>query len=303
MGAVDRRVWSVAGPQFGTIASRQLATINVSRPTVHRRVSSGEFTRVLPRTFAVGPAAVQLSEDGWRMASVLEAGDPAALCRASAAERLGVWNRPVDEIHVVSLAHHRRDPGGRVVFHRTDDLPASDIADQGGIPTTTFLRTCRDFAIDHTAHQVAFVLGEGAFRQLFTIEEIDRMLVVHVGEPGVAVARDALALHRAGCAGTRTRSEDRFLELVTAAKVATPIVNTPGAFDVLPEELDFAWPDHGLVVELDGHTVHGRPGNRRRDAGRDAILTDDGILVVRIDPRDVWTAPGRIVRDLRRWLL
>ena len=51
-----------------------------------------------------------------------------------------------------------------------------------------------------------------------------------------------------------------------------PVVNT----DCLGYEVDFRWPDLGLVVEIDGGG-HGRQPTRLVDAGRDKALREAGI--------------------------
>jgi hypothetical protein len=95
----------------------------------------------------------------------------------------------------------------------------------------------------------------------------------------VSVLRDALALHRAGSAGTRSASEDTFLRRI---ELPEPLVNTP----LLGEEVDFHWPEKALVVEVDG-PHHGRPTTRLDDVRKDAKLSDAGYRIVRVSYRDV----------------
>jgi very-short-patch-repair endonuclease len=48
---------------------------------------------------------------------------------------------------------------------------------------------------------------------------------------------------------------------------------------------DFHWPEHGVVVEVDG--IHGLPWNVTDDSGRDAALLAAGWTVLRFSARDV----------------
>jgi hypothetical protein len=80
-----------------------------------------------------------------------------------------------------------------------------------------------------------------------------------------------------GSAGTRSRYEDLFLELVTPE----PLVNMA----LLGYEADFHWPDRRLVVEVDGN--HSRPCDLRNDGARDRTLAAAGYTVVRISGDEV----------------
>jgi Protein of unknown function (DUF559) len=54
-------------------------------------------------------------------------------------------------------------------------------------------------------------------------------------------------------------------------------------------EVDAAWPDHRLIVELDGYDVHTTRRSFEDDRARDRALTADGWRVVRI----TWRQPHR----------
>lgn len=55
--------------------------------------------------------------------------------------------------------------------------------------------------------------------------------------------------------------------------------------------IDFAFPDAGIALEVDGKQ-HDYPANRARDARRDKFLESQGWMVVRMKWRSVRTAPG-----------
>ena len=68
-------------------------------------------------------------------------------------------------------------------------------------------------------------------------------------------------------------------------------------------EVDMAWPEEGLIVELDGHRYHGTRRAFERDRSRDAALQALGYFVVRITYRRLATEPARIADEIRRLLL
>ncbi len=65
-----------------------------------------------------------------------------------------------------------------------------------------------------------------------------------------------------------------------------------------PYVVDFVCLEARLIVEVDG-PLHLLPENRRRDAGRDAVLLERGFRILRFDAE---VALGRVVEDIRRAL-
>jgi very-short-patch-repair endonuclease len=47
-------------------------------------------------------------------------------------------------------------------------------------------------------------------------------------------------------------------------------------------ELDFYWPDHGVVAEIDGERYHMLPADRERHSAEDAWLQRHRIAVLRV---------------------
>ena len=64
-------------------------------------------------------------------------------------------------------------------------------------------------------------------------------------------------------------------------------------------EVDAAWLDHRLVVELDSHGYHGTRAAFENDRVRDGILQAAGYRVIRITHRRMEDAPAEVVRLLR----
>ena len=97
------------------------------------------------------------------------------------------------------------------------------------------------------------------------------------------VLERALALHRAGSAGTKSDLEDRFLAQIQLAGLEPPLVNAGVQTPHQQFEVDFLWPERKLVVEVDG-SGHQRPRTQREDARRDRALKDAGYEVTRVTP-------------------
>ncbi len=67
-------------------------------------------------------------------------------------------------------------------------------------------------------------------------------------------------------------------------------------------EVDAYWPDHHLIVELDGYETHGTRQAFEGDRERDAALLLAGYRVVRITWRQLTREPETVVGRLRRLL-
>jgi very-short-patch-repair endonuclease len=90
---------------------------------------------------------------------------------------------------------------------------------------------------------------------------------------------------------TRSQAEERFLELIRAADLPTPDVNTP----LHGFEVDFLWREQRLVVEIDGYAYHSDRQAFEGDRSRDATLAAHGYRVIRVTWRQLRDAPTAVV--------
>jgi very-short-patch-repair endonuclease len=77
-----------------------------------------------------------------------------------------------------------------------------------------------------------------------------------------------------------------------------PLTNTR----VAGWEVDAYWPQHNLVVEVDGFAYHGNRAAFERDRRKDAALTAAGLRVVRITWRRLVHEGHELVALLARLL-
>ena len=94
---------------------------------------------------------------------------------------------------------------------------------------------------------------------------------------------------------TDSELERRFLPLARAAGLPVPLTRQR----VNGFEVDFFWPDLGLVVETDGLRYHRTPAQQARDRLRDQAHTAAGLTPLRFTHAQVRFEPGH-VRE-RRW--
>jgi very-short-patch-repair endonuclease len=86
-------------------------------------------------------------------------------------------------------------------------------------------------------------------------------------------------------APTRSELEERFLRLCDTHGIPRPETNTR----IEGIEVDFAWRDRRLVVEVDGYAYHRSPTAFEEDRERDVTLTTRGWRVLRF----TWTQVTR----------
>jgi very-short-patch-repair endonuclease len=227
------------------------------------------------------------------MAAVLAGGEGAALGCLAAAQHWQVWRRrPPAQIDV--LTPRRLVPRPGVRFHRARHLDPRDVTVFRGIPVTTVPRTLVDLTDSLTAHQLANVIHEAAFRKRFNPKATRAAMQRANGRRNLAVLEQALAAHEQGSAGTRSDLEDAFLVEAREAGMSDALVNAEVDVAGGRIEVDFHWPDKKLCVEVDG-PGHTRPRTKREDKARDRLLRDAGYEVLRFTDEDV-ERPGPRVR-------
>ncbi len=119
-----------------------------------------------------------------------------------------------------------------------------------------------------------------------------RELKERVGERGVAVLRRIL--DRRTFRLTKEELERRFLPLASRAGLPTPLTGQI----VNKFEVDFYWPDLGLVVETDGLRYHRTPAEQARDRLRDQAHTAAGLTPLRFTHEQVRYEPEYVQRIL-----
>jgi very-short-patch-repair endonuclease len=261
----------LAARQHGVVAAAQLRELGLGYQAASERVRTGTLHRIHRGVYAVGHD--RLSEKGAYMAAVLAAGNGAALAGLSAAALWKAWRRKVPQIEV--LAPKRRRQRDRFIVHTTRHIHPGDVTEHDGIPVTTMARTLVDLTDTLTAHQLANVIHEAAFRNRFHRQATLAAMARANGRRNLAKLAEAL---KEEGPGTRSDLEDRFLSLI--AGLPQPRVNTV----IEGLEVDFAY--DGLVIEIDG-PGHNRPRTRRQDRARDAILNAAGYSVLRLTPDDL----------------
>jgi very-short-patch-repair endonuclease len=268
-------VAKLAQRQWGVLARSQLAALGVSRHTVDHWLRAGRLHRQHQGVYAVGHAA--LRAEGHRLAAVLACGPGAVLSHRTAAGHWGLLRTDQTRIDVTAPRGRHGAPG--IHLHRSRSLDAQDATQHDGIPTTTVARTLLDLAATGKPSRLENALAQAMRQELYDHNAIERTIARANGHRGTGTLQRAIA-HDPKL--TRSEYEARFLKLLRDAGLPEPQVNVPlTALDDERYEVDFYWPSHRLVVELDGWETHGTRAAFRRDRARDAALTAAGFRVLR----------------------
>lgn len=231
------------------------------------------------------------------MAAVLACGDRAVLSHSSAAAlwRIGreereVIEREVIEVSLPSLSDRRR-PGIRI--HRRPSLANRDLTREYGIPCTTPVQTLIDMSLRLDRSSVERMINEADKYDLVHSPELREALDDRVGEPGAAKLR--FVLDRRTFRLTKEELERRFLPLARKAGLPVPLTG-----QIVNEfEVDFFWPDLGLVVETDGLRYHRTPAEQARDRLRDQAHTAAGLTPLRFTHEQVRYESQHVLTVLR----
>lgn len=259
----------------------QLAALGLGRGAIEVRLRAGRLRPIHRGVYAVGHDAIPVR--GRLVAALLVAGRGGALSHGTAAHLLSLTPSMPAFVEVTTTSRPPRNRAG-ARFHRTTTPLGTTV--RHGLPLTTPLRTLRDLAATRPKAEVERACSEALVRRLVT----EAQIAAQRG-PGAAVLRGLVA---GGVAATRSELERRFLRAVAGAGLPRPLVN----HRIGPYVVDFAWPEHRLVVETDGARFHDHALARRRDRARDAELQLRGWIVLRAG----WEEPDAVAARVARLL-
>lgn len=258
---------------------------------IERRIATGRLHPVWRGVYAVGRP--RLGKLGRWMAATLACGPEAVLSHGSAAALWGFGNEPSRWIEVsVPAAIRRNHP--EICVHRRAELRSDELTVHEGIPVTDPIRTLIDEATWLRPMALERAVNEADKLDRVDPETLSAALERYPGQPGVAPLR--------GILDSRTfRLSDSDLELYFR-----PLARAAG----LPEpqtktwvngfEVDFHWPELGIVVEADGLRYHRTPSQQARALLRDQAHVTAGLLSLRFSHAQIRYEPGHVRDTLRR---
>jgi very-short-patch-repair endonuclease len=288
-GTADQRLATIARQQSGRVSRVQLRAIGLSDGAIQRRVRRGGMLREHPSVYIVGHAApVPL---GRETGALLWAPDGAVLSHHSAA---ALWAIGSDDRNIHLLVQGgwtRHRPG--VTVHRTNLLDARDIRIRDGLPVTSPARTLLDTAGRTSMRALEHMFTEAVTQNLVSPADLKDVIARGRGRSGCP-ALHALLDEEDDPAFTRSDGEKRMRALIREAGLPAPLVNAP----LHGFEVDFYWPAHAVVVEIDSYGFHTSRWAYERDRRKDAALRSRGMPPLRFSRRQVRDEPLLVITQV-----
>jgi very-short-patch-repair endonuclease len=252
------------------ISTGQALAVGLSYGEIRHRVGAGQWVRKTKGVYRVGPIEPPLGAE----AAALLACPCAVLASFSAAAIWGIAERP-DVVHLLSPSQRRNRAG--LIVHR-GAVEARDVTRRQNLTLTSPYRTLGELRRHASATAYARAIKEAAYRRLITDAQTRSLL----GDAPTAAHE----------------SERRLVDLIAKARLPPPKTNRK----VHGFEVDLYWPDHGIVVEVDGFQAHGHRQAFEDDRRKDLALRAAGLTVVRVTWRQITEEPEALVAALARLL-
>jgi hypothetical protein len=281
----------MARRQHGVVTRKDLLELGFSSAAIEHRLATGRLRPVARGVYTVGWPLTDRKQ-GW-MAAVLVCGDGAVLSHGSAAALWGIGpegDGPVD----VTLRRRRGVSRPGIKVRERLRLPERDVTERFGIPVTTPVRTMIDRATELIPNRLERMVNEADKHDLIDPEALREALDEYPGERGVKLL--CTLLDRLTFCLSDTELEVLFRPIAARAGLPTPLTKEI----VNNFEVDFYWPDLGLVVETDGWRYHRTPSAQTRDALRDQTHTASGLTTLRFSHYQVAYEPQHVHRILTK---
>ena len=292
-----RAIARLSERQHGAFSRTQAIEAGLHPSTIERRVRTGEWVAVDHGVYRVAGTPAS-----WRqriMAACLAG--PAVASHRSAAALWSFVGCEQDIVEVTALRHRRRHSAD-VVWHESHHLDPVDVSELEGIPVTRPLRTVLDLGVVVGTDRLEELVDDGLRRGWFSTTAVWQRWERLGGalRPGGRVVRAVLERKASGERPVGSILETRFRQVLRRAGLPDPVAQ----FEVhdgeeLVARVDFAYPEFGVVIEVDGEERHTGRSPRKRDARRDRRLMALGFRPLRFDWDDVHRHPHGVARDVR----
>jgi very-short-patch-repair endonuclease len=284
------------------LASRdQLREIGFTDSRIQRLVARGRLERFLPSVFR--STSVPVTWEMQALGGCLRSPGNIWLSHRSAAALHGFTGCPKDRLEFLST--RRLDPVDGHLVHLVREMPRCDVEVIRGIPVTAPARTLLDLGsvVDEETLEIALddALSTHKVRLARLRWRLDE--VGGRGKPGTAALRKLLEVRGDGPMVPTTILETKLVRLLRKGRL--PIALPQHRFyedGQLVARVDFVYPEHRVVIEVDGNRWHSGRRARVRDAERDNYLNLKGWTVLRFTWLDLVERPEYVLDQIRRAL-
>ena len=258
-------------------------------------IAGGWLHPVHRGVYAVGHR--RLTVRGEWMAAVLAGGETAMLSHFTGGALLGIIGRrrgPID----VTVLRGRADRRPGIAIHRPRRLHPDDRTEIANIPVTGVPRTLLDLATHGDRKLLEKAFEEADRNKSLQLTALAQLIDRTAGHRGLKLFKAVMQSHTWPDPHTRTELEHAFARFCDEHGIPRP------HFNVLigPYTVDALWPEHRLIVELDGVAGHGWLQAAERDRVRDGDLQLQGYRVIRLSWRRLHREPAAVAALIHRLL-
>jgi very-short-patch-repair endonuclease len=283
---VEQILARIAHDAHGNVTREELLAAGLTPTVIADRLGKGSLLPEYRGVYRVGHQAPSLEAS--YLAAVKACGDGALLSGRAAAYLLGLirGSSPLPEVTTLT---ERRVRG--IITHRSRVDLALDAWKWRGIPVTSPARTIVDIAPFFSLDDLARAFHEAGIRYGTTPHGIEMVLR---RRPRTASARKVRRVIHGDVHITLSKLEKRFVQHMRDAPLPLPITNKVAAGGYV----DCRWPEHNLIVELDGYRYHSSRHAWEKDRRRERIARAAGNEFRRYTYGDVFEHPRLMLAEL-----
>jgi len=211
----------------------------------------------------------------------------------STVDRAALWEIGEEDGRIDVSVRRRcelRGPGIR--FRGRPSLASDHVLLRDDIPVTSPAQTLVDLATELDPIALERAVNNADKRDLIDPEALREDLPRFAGEPGIRPLRHLL--DKLFFRLSDSDLEIYFRRVVRTARLPIPLTKQR----VNRFEVDFFWPDLGLIVETDGLRYHRTPSAQLRDARRDRAHVMAGMTPLRFTHYEVRYESARVRAEL-----
>jgi very-short-patch-repair endonuclease len=281
---------AIARKQHGVISRAQLLRLGFTSKAIEHRVNTGRLIPVFRGVYAVGRR--ELGPEGSWMAAILACDEEeAAISHESAVALYGIGrNKLLRPVHISLPAVGRRQEREGIVVHRRK--APFEVTTRRGIRVTTPECTIIDMAASWSRDDTEGLLNEAVIRRLTTVKKVRRQIDLVGRRPGAKALRRIIDIRTFRF--TRSKLERAFIPIALRAGLPRPLT----AQVVNGYEVDFYWPELGLIVETDGLAFHRTPAQQAEDLKRDQAHMAAGLTCCRFSHGQIRYEANRVEQVL-----
>ena len=289
----DSRLAKLAARQHGVVARHQLLALGFSSQAIKTLVARERLHSIHRAVFAVGHTRLRVQ--GRWMAAVLACGESAVLSHGDAAALHDLRQIGGGAVNVTATGRHELK-GVRCHWVRTLDPADCTIVD--AIPVTTVARTYLDLAELLNHARLIDALEVGQRQNKLDIRAIEAVIARNPGRHAIKPLQSAIAELADDPPLLQSHLERAFRALIRDHGLPEPQYNVYVEGDLV----DAVWPEHRLVVEVDGWNYHRTKRSFKNDRRRDRKLLRAHWRAARFTGDEVTDETGGVAAELSELL-